>query len=97
MPVLESLRTPQLWLLGADDIDAPSQETWRRLLKLKRDGRPISAVMLRGAEHGLYTYELDEKGERVSLGLHPGYFVLMRDFIRSGSVARGVGGAVVVR
>ena len=48
MPVLQALRTPQLWILGADDIDAPPQETWRRLLKLRREGRPIAAVMLRG-------------------------------------------------
>lgn len=96
MPVLETLRTPQLWILGADDIDAPSQETWRRLLQLKREGRPISAVMLKGAEHGLYTFELDAKGERVSLGLHPSYFGLMRDFV-SGKLAAAYVDAVVVR
>ena len=95
MPVLETLRTPQLWILGADDIDAPPQETWRRLLNLEREGRPMTAVMLRGAEHGLYTYELDAKGERVSLGLHPEYFGLMRDFILSGRVAAGPGSVVV--
>ena len=91
MPVLETLRTPQLWILGADDIDAPPQETWRRLLKLEREGRPITAVMLAGAEHGLYTFELDAKGERVSLGLHPEYFGFMRDYILTGKVARGPG------
>jgi pimeloyl-ACP methyl ester carboxylesterase len=96
MPVLEKLRTPQLWILGADDIDAPPQETWRRLLKLKREGRPISAVMLGGAEHGLYTFELDSTGDRVSLGLHPQYFGLMRDFIVSGKLAPSYGDAVVV-
>jgi pimeloyl-ACP methyl ester carboxylesterase len=96
MPVLEKLRTPQLWILGGDDIDAPPQETWRRLLKLRREGRPISAVMLKGAEHGLYTFELDAKGERVSLGLHPQHFALMRDFIVSGKVATGYVDAVVV-
>jgi pimeloyl-ACP methyl ester carboxylesterase len=95
MPVLETLRTPQLWILGADDVDAPPQETWRRLLKLDREGKPITAVMLRGAEHGLYTFELDANGERVSLGLHPEYFGLMRDFILSGRVAAGPGTVVV--
>ena len=97
MPVLRKLRTPQLWILGSDDIDAPPQETWRRLLQLKREGRPISAVMLRGAEHGLYTFELDAKGERVSLGLSKAYFGLMRDFATRGSISPAYDDAVVVR
>ena len=97
MPVLQKLRTPQLWILGGDDIDAPPQETWRRLLHLKRGGKPISAVMLKGAEHGLFTFELDAKGERVSVGLHEAYFALMRDFIARGSIAPSYPDAVVVR
>jgi pimeloyl-ACP methyl ester carboxylesterase len=97
MPVLRTLRTPQLWILGADDIDAPPQETWRRLLKLKREGKPISAVMLRGAEHGLHVYELDAEGRRLSLGLSTAYFPLMRDFIMSGKISGAYEDAVVVR
>ena len=97
MPVLRKLRAPQLWILGSDDIDAPPQETWRWLLQLRREGKPISAVMLKGAEHGLYTFELDAKGERVSLGLHKAYFELMRDFIASGTLARSYDDAVMVR
>ena len=97
MPVLRKLRTPQLWILGGDDIDAPPQETWRRLLNLTREGRPISAVMLKGAEHGLYTFELDAKAERVSLGLPKAYFELMRDFVVNGSIAPAYVDAVVVR
>jgi len=97
MPVLRKLRAPQLWILGSDDIDAPPQETWRRLLQLKREGRPVSAVMLKGAEHGLYTFELDAKGERVSLGLPKAYFGLMRDFASRGTILRAYDDAVVVR
>jgi len=97
MPVLRKLRTPQLWILGSDDIDAPPQETWRRLLQLKREGSPISAVMLKGAEHGLFTFELDAKGERISLGLPKAYFRLMLDFASRGSVSPAHDDAVVVR
>jgi pimeloyl-ACP methyl ester carboxylesterase len=97
MPVLRNLRTPQLWILGSDDIDAPPQETWRRLLQLRREGRPISAVMLKGAEHGLYTYTLDAKGDRVSLGLPKAYFGLMRDFAARGTISASYDDAVVVR
>jgi pimeloyl-ACP methyl ester carboxylesterase len=97
MPVLRKLRAPQLWILGSDDIDAPPQETWRRLLQLRREGAPVSAVMLKGAEHGLYTYELDAKGERVSLGLPKAYFSLMRDFASRGAISTAYDDAVVVR
>lgn len=97
VPVLNKLRTPQLWILGADDIDAPPQETWRRLLTLKRAGKPLSLVMFPRAEHGLYEYELNAKGERVSLGLPKEYFSLMRDYIVAGQIAPRYGDAVAVR
>lgn len=96
MPVLRRLNTPQLWILGSDDIDAPPAETWRRLLSLRREGRPISAVMLKGAEHGLYLFET--KGdERVSTRQPGSYFPLMRDFIVDGKIAAVYDDAVVVR
>ena len=97
MPVLEKLWTPQLWILGSADIDAPPMETWRRLLKLRRAGRPISAVMLEGAEHGLYEFELGPKGERLSLGQPPEYFAFMREFITTGKTPGPTDDAVVVR
>jgi pimeloyl-ACP methyl ester carboxylesterase len=96
MPVLRRLDTPQLWILGSDDIDAPPAETWRRLLALRREGRPISAVMLRGAEHGLYLFEMQGE-ERVSTRLPASYFALMRDFIVAGKIAARYDDAVVVR
>jgi dienelactone hydrolase len=86
-----------LRILGADDIDAPPQETWRRLLALKRAGMPLSLAMLARAEHGLYEYELNAKGERVSLGLARQYFPLMRDYILAGEIATRYDGAVIVR
>ncbi len=97
MPVLNELRTPQLWILGADDIDAPPQETWRRLLKLKREGKPLSLAMLRGAEHGLFLHELDATGGRQSTRLAPAYFPLMRDFVLGGRIGPNYLDAVIVR
>lgn len=59
MPVLRKLKTPQLWILGGDDIDAPPIETRRRLLALKKRGSPISVVLYPHVEHGLYAFEVD--------------------------------------
>ncbi|CAN5826293.1 hypothetical protein BH11PSE6_BH11PSE6_08730 [soil metagenome] len=59
MPVLRKLKTPQLWILGGEDIDAPPIETRRRLLSLKKRGSPITVVLYPHAEHGLYEFEAD--------------------------------------
>lgn len=95
--VLKNLHTPQLWILGADDIDAPPMETWRRLLVLRGEGLPVSAVMFPRAEHGMYEYELNLQGERDSTRQPADYFRLMRDFILTGEISRQYGDAVVVR
>jgi len=82
MPLLQHLDTPQLWLLGGQDRDAPPRETLRRLAGLQRAGRPISTVVFADADHGMYEFETDAAGERVSTRQPDGYFRAMADFIR---------------
>jgi uncharacterized protein len=94
MPVLRNLQTPQLWLLGEDDIDAPSAETAKRLKGLAASGSPITTAMFRGAEHGMYEYEVALDGTRVSTRQPEGYFKMMMDFIRDGRL-HGSYGALV--
>ena len=84
MPVLRNLDTPQLWLLGADDTEAPSAETARRLRELITQGRPITLVVFPHADHGIYEYETTADGKRTSTRNPDGYFAMMRDFIRNG-------------
>jgi pimeloyl-ACP methyl ester carboxylesterase len=81
MPVLRTLDVPQLWILGAEDIDAPSAETARRLRALAGAGRPISVAIFPRAEHGIYEFEEQPDGERLSTRQPEGYFRMMRDFI----------------
>jgi len=80
MPTLRALDTPQLWVLGADDLDAPSAETARRLRTLR--GKPISIAMFPGAEHGITEYEVGADGGRASTRYAPGYFELLADYAR---------------
>jgi pimeloyl-ACP methyl ester carboxylesterase len=94
MPVLRSLKTPQLWILGEDDIDAPSAETARRLKALAAEGRPIVTAMFPHAEHGILEYETLPDGTRVSTRNPDGYFNMMRDFIRSGRLQARYGSSV---
>jgi pimeloyl-ACP methyl ester carboxylesterase len=84
MPVLRNLDTPQLWILGADDRDAPSAETVRRLRALQAAGKPITVAVFPDAGHGIYEYETTAAGERVDTRNPEGYFAMMRDFVLHG-------------
>ena len=97
VPVLRMVNAPQLWALGEDDLEAPSAETSRRLKVLAAQGRPITLAMFPGAEHGLTEYERSASGERVSTRFAPGYYAMMRDFMRSGRIGSAYGVAVITR
>jgi uncharacterized protein len=85
MPVLETLGTAQLWILGGQDIDAPHAETFRRLRKLQADGRPVSIAVYPDSEHGLYEFEqVDSK--RISTRQPASLLNLLTDFARTGRV-----------
>ena len=89
MPVLRYLDTPQLWILGADDHDAPSAETERRLRALQARGKPITVAVFPHTEHGIYEYETTADGERVDTRNPEGYFAMMRDFVLHGRLDAG--------
>ena len=93
MPVLRNLDIPQLWILGEQDTDAPSAETMRRLSHLKSNGRPITVAVFPDADHGIYEFETDKDGERVSTRNPDGYFMMMRDFIIDGRLKSKYGTA----
>jgi uncharacterized protein len=95
MPVLRKLNTPQLWILGEDDIDAPSAETARRLATLAANGRPIITAMFPHTEHGIFEFETSPDGTRSSTRNADGYFDMMRDFIRGGKLTGRYGSSVI--
>jgi hypothetical protein len=97
MPTLEASTTPQLWILGSDDLEAPSAETSRRIGSLIDAGKDFTLAVNPGAEHGMTLYEIDAKGERVSARYAPGYFRMMRDFARDGAIPGAYGEAAITR
>ena len=97
MPALRASQTPQLWALGSDDLDAPSGETANRIKTLIAAGKDYTLAVFPGAEHGMTEYELGADGERISTRYVPGYFELMRDFIRDGHVAGNYGEAAIAQ
>lgn len=86
MPVLRTLKTPQLWMLGGDDIEAPSEETQKRLTALGRAGRPITSVVFPQADHGILEFEKNAKGERQHTRTAEGYVRMQLDWIKRGTL-----------
>jgi pimeloyl-ACP methyl ester carboxylesterase len=97
MATIASVKAPQLWILGSDDVDAPSAETARRLAFLRAAGRPISIAMFPHAEHGILEYETGADGQRLSTRNPDGYLQIMVDFARGGPLKTGYGSAALQR
>jgi len=95
MPTLSTVKAPQLWILGQEDLQAPSAETGRRLETLAARGQPITLAMVPRAEHGIYEFETRPDGERVDTRNPDGYFAMLRDFARDGRLSGPYGDAVV--
>ena len=97
MPALRASTTPQLWVLGSDDLESPSIETAKRIRSLIAAGKDYTLAVYPGAEHGMTEYELKPDGTRVSTRFAPGYFAMMRDFIRDGHIGVHYGNAEITR
>jgi hypothetical protein len=97
MPTLGTVKAMQLWILGEDDLEAPSAETSRRIKTLIGEGKPITLAIFPHAEHGMTEYELASNGERVSTRYAAGYFTMMRDFARTGRLTASCGSSVIVK
>lgn len=97
MPALRASTTPQLWILGSDDLEAPSAETAKRIRSLIARGKDYTLAVYPGAEHGMTEYELSANGERISTRFAPGYFQMMADFIRDGRIGGHYGNAGITR
>jgi pimeloyl-ACP methyl ester carboxylesterase len=97
MPALRASTTPQLWVLGSDDLESPSAETAKRIKSLIAQGRNYTLAVYPGTEHGMTEYELKANGERVSTRFAPGYFQMMADFIRAGRIGEHYGKAEITQ
>lgn len=97
MPILRASTTPQLWVLGSDDLEAPSAETAKRIQSLIAAGKDDTLAIYPGAEHGMTLYELTPDGKRVATRFAPGYFEMMRDYIRDGRIGNHYGNAAITQ
>lgn len=93
MPTLKANTTPQLWILGGEDYDAPSAETRRRLQSLIAQRRPFGIAYYPHADHGIILFKTAADGSRTSIRYAPGYFRMVRDFARDGRLHGSYGDA----
>ncbi|QCO66713.2 acetylxylan esterase [Luteimonas yindakuii] len=85
LPVLEALRIPQLWVIAAQDEEAPNAETLRRIAHLQRRGQPVDLALFPRTDHGILEFE-EVDGERTPLRHPPGYFPLLAEWIAGTAV-----------
>ncbi|WP_187775612.1 alpha/beta hydrolase family protein [Luteimonas suaedae] len=80
LPVLAELDAPQLWIIAAEDREAPNAETLRRLRALQAQERPIDLAIFPETDHGIYEFT-EKDGERTLLRHPEGYLRLLADWI----------------
>ena len=96
MPTLRQVSAPQLWILAGEDREAPHEETLRRLTLLQREGRPIVTAVFPATDHGILEFE-ERDGERVYTRYAEGYYPMMVEWIRSGTVTGPYGRAAIAQ
>ncbi len=97
MPALRADTTPQLWISGGEDYEAPSAETSRRIKSLIADGKPFTLAVYPRAEHGMTLFETKADGARLSTRYAPGYFAMICDFARDGRLHGAYGDAEITK
>lgn len=93
-PVLEQLRSRQLWLLGGSDRQAPSEGTQAILRDLQRQGRDVSVIVFPRADHGLIETRTPTDGRRLPV-YSAGLFDATADWVLRGTLP-GAGRFVVM-
>ena len=82
---LRKVKAPQLWVIAAQDREAPPQTTLDRLQTLRREGHDIAIVRFPDTDHGMVEFTQDAKGERTTTRVTDGYFRLLGDWIKGGT------------
>lgn len=87
MPVLKAVSAPQLWMLAAQDLEAPHAGTVRQLATLADSGHPVTAVVFPNTDHGIVEFETAADGTRTKTRYAEGYLQMTMDWIRDGRLA----------
>jgi uncharacterized protein len=87
---LRKLNVPLLWVLAAEDREAPVAATRTTLQKLMIAGKPIDAYLFPDTDHGMLEFHTNADGSRTPTRITEGYLRLLADWVKGD--ARGTYG-----
>jgi pimeloyl-ACP methyl ester carboxylesterase len=79
---LRKLETPLLWVLAAEDREAPIAATRSILAKLAAQGKKIDAYLFPDTDHGMLEFRSNADGSRTATRITDGYLKLLADWIK---------------
>lgn len=80
--VLRRLKAPLLWVLAADDREAPIEGSRAALKQLVAAGQPIDLYVFPDTDHGMMEFTTSPDGSRAITRMTDGYLRLLGDWIR---------------
>jgi pimeloyl-ACP methyl ester carboxylesterase len=89
---LRRVNVPVLWVLAAEDREAPIETTRAALLQLKKAGKPIDVYLFPDTDHGMFEFVANPDGTRKITRITDGYLRLLGDWIKgqvAGKYGRG--------
>ena len=91
--VLRDVAVPQLWVLAAEDDEAPPALTLERLSMLRDEGEEIAVYLFPDTDHGMWEFNEGDDGSRRHTRIAPNFYDLMADWAK-GELNDGYGRAV---
>ncbi|WP_423601990.1 alpha/beta hydrolase family protein [Sphingomonas sp. MS122] len=79
---MRKVKAPQLWVIAAQDREAPPQTTIDRLQALRREGHAIAIVRFPATDHGMVEFTQGPDGTRTTTRVTDGYFRVLGDWIK---------------
>jgi hypothetical protein len=80
--VLEKLNVPLLWVLAAEDREAPIEKTREVLMSLAARGKAVDTWVFPRTDHGMFEFTARADGSRQATRITEGYLRLVGDWIR---------------
>jgi uncharacterized protein len=93
---LQRLKVPLLWVLAAEDREAPVGATRAILSRLIAAGKPVDAYTFPDTDHGMVEFRVNADGSRTATRITEGYLRLLGDWVKDG-IGEGYGRGVRVQ
>ena len=82
MDTLRLVDVPQLWVLAAQDREAPIAKTLERPQTLRGEGKSIRIFIFPKTDHGMREFTQSPDGTRETTRITQGYYDLLADWAK---------------